>query len=137
MLFQKIFHAARVMRSQLREIHKDATRSSHWPTVRNKHLEENPLCSACGSHKRLQVHHIQPFHLNPELELDPSNLITLCMDTNECHLSIGHGDSFKAFNPNVKDDAAKFLKASSKDRKLIVESVKKNRLTDNDQSSSD
>jgi hypothetical protein len=78
----------------------------------------------------MQVHHVKPFHLHPELELEESNLISLCMGDNECHLFIGHGDSFKCYNPNVREDAAKFMTSSAKERKLIVEAAKKNRLTD-------
>jgi 5-methylcytosine-specific restriction endonuclease McrA len=47
----------------------------------------------------VQVHHKKPFHLHPELELDPANLVTLCMtSSNECHLRIGHSGDFKAYN---------------------------------------
>ena len=57
----------------------------------------------------IQVHHRAPFHLHPELELDPKNLISLCMSKTECHLRIGHGDFFKAWNPDVLPDAAEAL----------------------------
>jgi len=50
-----------------------------------------------------------PFHLDPAKELDPTNLITLCMSKKECHLYIGHGGSFKQYNPNVRSDAAQAL----------------------------
>lgn len=67
------------------------------------------MCSACGTAEHIQVHHMRPFHLFPALELDESNLISLCMGSNLCHLLIGHGDSFKAWNPNVVLDAASAL----------------------------
>jgi hypothetical protein len=57
---------------------------------------------------------MKPFHLHPELELDPKNLITLCMSRKECHLQIGHGDDFKAYNPNVETDATTLQKDISK-----------------------
>jgi 5-methylcytosine-specific restriction endonuclease McrA len=120
--------ALRKKRSIEREVKKETTRSPRWPAARDKYLKKVGKCEACGSTVDLQVHHVKPFHLHPDLELDPTNFISLCMDTNECHLNIGHGDSFKAYNPNVREDAAKFLTASSDDRKLIVESAKKNRL---------
>lgn len=86
----------------------DHPRSGHWPTVRAAHLAKHPACEVCGGTDKLEVHHKQPFHLNPALELDPSNLITLC-EANKgginCHLFIGHLSSFKAFNPTVDRDA--------------------------------
>jgi 5-methylcytosine-specific restriction endonuclease McrA len=78
-------------------------RSPHWPAVEHAHLKEQPVCACCGSDKKLNVHHKKPFHLFPELELEPTNLITLCMDK-ECHLLLGHGDNFKDYNPNVEED---------------------------------
>jgi hypothetical protein len=51
------------------------------------------------------VHHIEPYHLNPGLELFSKNFIALCMGPNECHLRIGHGDDFDAFNPKVVEHA--------------------------------
>ena len=98
-------HLVNVAHSIIREkIVKKVTRSSAWPKVEKAHLVDHDFCAACGSKKRLQVHHCVPFHDNPALELDPTNLITLCMDTPECHLKIGHGGAFKQFNPNVVAD---------------------------------
>ena len=127
-MIEKAQKALRKKRAALHEAKKSSERSPLWDNVRNKFLKKNNACAACGTKKELQVHHVKPFHLHPELELEPTNLITLCMDEHDCHVNIGHGDSFKAYNPNVREDAAKFLTASSDDRKLIVESAKKNRL---------
>lgn len=88
-------------------------RSNHWPTVRKKFIESNPTCAACGGKDKLEIHHKVPYHLNPELELDPNNLITLCESTSYgiiCHLCIGHNGNYKNFNPNVVEDAAAILK---------------------------
>ncbi|MCL4399785.1 HNH endonuclease [Patescibacteria group bacterium] len=85
-----------------------ATRSSRWPEIREAHLAAHPLCEICGGTKKLNVHHILPFHLHPELELDFKNLITLCEGnkTINCHLRFGHFDSFKdKYNPNIKVEA--------------------------------
>ena len=83
-------------------------RSSHWETVRRHWLKYNSECAACGSKEKLQVHHIKPFHLNPSLELDFTNFITLCEKKGglQCHLNIGHCGNFKKENPNVIADAA-------------------------------
>ena len=81
-------------------------RSNKWPKVEKAHLLKEPTCMSCGGNKRLNVHHKMPFHLNPEIELDPDNLLTLCMG-NLCHIWIGHGDNFKKYNPDVESDAAR------------------------------
>lgn len=107
--FVGLGHALRVARATVRETIKNHTRSPKWPHVRELHLAHNPTCAACGSPVHAQVHHVKPFHLNPMLELDASNLITLCMDTNECHERVGHGDDFKAYNPMIRAHAASLL----------------------------
>lgn len=87
---------------------KGAKRSSKWPSVRRQFLKANPSCAVCGGKKKLEVHHKLPFHLHPDRELDPENLITLCenkADGVNCHLLFGHLGNFKSFNPNVSDDA--------------------------------
>ena len=86
-------------------------RSPEWPKVRAKHLRTHPVCEACGGKKDLQVHHVTPFHVDPKLELDQSNLITLCGPGHRNHhLDIGHGGSFTCRNPNVREDAERFRK---------------------------
>ena len=85
---------------------KPATRSPHWSSVRTAHLKTAGTCEACGSDKSLEVHHKQPFHDKPELELDPSNLITLCDGSINCHLLVGHLGDWKSFNVDVVADAA-------------------------------
>lgn len=80
-------------------------RSYHWPAVEHAHLIAHPFCAVCGTGKRLQVHHKKPFHLHPELELDPENLLTLCMGTLSCHLLFGHLGCWKTINPHVDADA--------------------------------
>lgn len=83
-------------------------RSPEWHRVEQEHLAKEPFCRYCGGTKLLQVHHVSPFHLDPQRELDPSNLITLCEDYKdgvECHLHIGHLGNWKTFNPHVRDVA--------------------------------
>lgn len=89
-----------------------ALRSPHWNNVRDAFVKKHPQCAACGGATHLQVHHKQPFHLHPDLELDPANLITLCESKTKCHLKIGHLGSWKNFNPNVVEDAEKTLNNS-------------------------
>jgi hypothetical protein len=83
-------------------------RSSKWASVRKQHLVDNPKCAVCEGTERLNVHHIKPFHLHPELELEPSNLITLCESASYgiiCHILIGHLGDYKNINPNSVEDA--------------------------------
>jgi 5-methylcytosine-specific restriction protein A len=98
-------HALALLRSSLHETVKRHLRSPRWRAVEREHLKAEPFCRGCGTIVRLQVHHILPFAAHPELELDPANLITLCMGANECHERIGHGGNFACYNPNVRRDA--------------------------------
>ena len=79
-----------------------AIRSPKWPQVRKEHLVNHPNCIACGKNKKVEVHHKIPVHINPEGELDPENLVTLCSDP--CHLLWGHLGDFKSWNLNVIED---------------------------------
>ena len=77
----------------------EGLRSPKWDKVQKAHLEKEPVCQWCGSVKALNVHHIQPFHVNPSLELDQNNLITLCRP---CHFSAGHFCNWKGYDKKVK-----------------------------------
>jgi len=103
-MFSALKHRYRLAVSRRREAKKRVNRSPHWPHVARLFLATHAFCAGCGSVLHLQVHHRKPFHLHPELELEPTNLIVLCMDGPECHLRLGHGDNFKAFNPGVEQD---------------------------------
>lgn len=89
-------------------------RSPDWEKVRDEFVKNNPTCAFCGGGTNLNVHHKKPFHLFPQLELDPSNLMTLCrtseiLDGADCHYIIGHFGNWKSFNPNVDADAERYL----------------------------
>lgn len=86
-------------------------RSPHWPSVRRAFLQQFPTCAACGSVEHLNVHHVEPFHVAPALELEPKNLITLCEGPEKCHLRIGHDGDWRLWNPCVRAQAARLLKA--------------------------
>ena len=79
----------------------DYARSPQWPDVRRQHIQTEPFCRACNRKKNLEVHHIVPYHIKPEEELNPSNLITLCTD---CHLLFGHLMDYKSWNETVIED---------------------------------
>ena len=81
-----------------------AKRSSGWSGVRKENIKS--FCELCekkgGLLRPLELHHIFPFYLKPELELEPSNFITLCR---HCHLHFAHLGSFKSYNVDIKKDA--------------------------------
>lgn len=86
---------------------KGAKRSPRWRAVRREHLKHHPTCAACGGSVKLQVHHLIPFHVAPDLELDPSNLITLCEAGKygvKCHQLLGHRGDFRLINWNCVND---------------------------------
>jgi len=87
-------------------------RAGEWPRVRAEFVRLHPVCEACGSRSTLNVHHVRPFHLYPNLELDPDNLITLCREN---HFKVGHDPdgpwkpkrpSWSYWNPNVREHAS-------------------------------
>ena len=85
-----------------------AKRSKDWRKVRAEHLKEQPVCQVCGGIDKLEVHHIEPFHLAPTRELDPDNLVTLCESKKHgvpCHLFFGHLGNYRSFNTTVNPDA--------------------------------
>jgi 5-methylcytosine-specific restriction enzyme A len=126
MLRKLLTHAVRTVRSHIKDL--KTKRSSHWRSVEKTHLASHSDCVACGSKAKLNVHHKKPFHLDPSLELDPKNLITLCMAVGKhCHLLIGHGDDFKAYNPDVELDA-RFVHRHPELMSSIAAEVKKKRL---------
>ena len=85
-------------------------RSPQWAGVRKAWLKLNPACAACGSTDNLEVHHMQPYHLHPDLELDNKNFITLCENGGNCHFFVGHLKDWKSFNSTVREDAKIVLK---------------------------
>lgn len=46
---------------------------------------DNYTCQSCGKEGHVEVHHIKPFSINPELRFEISNGITLCKD---CHKKV-------------------------------------------------
>lgn len=81
-------------------------RSSHWHALEQAHLKQEWWCRGCGGVTHLQVHHEKPVHLFPKFELDPTNLITLCMDpARECHLRAGHLGNWSKYNPDIREQA--------------------------------
>jgi hypothetical protein len=87
---------------------KGARRSSKWSKLRKQILKETKGCAICEGTKKLEVHHIVPFHLAPDKELAKENLIVLCERKTygiNCHLLVGHLGNYQKFNVNVELDA--------------------------------
>lgn len=83
-----------------------AVRSPEWRQVRKLHLKDQNECQSCGKRSSLEVHHIVPVHIDQTLELDPSNLLTLC---ERCHLVFGHLSDYRSWNKNVIEDCDVYL----------------------------
>src|SRR5437660_4700217 len=90
-------------------------RSPEWPRVAKEHRLREPACVVCGyKGKKLQVHHIKPFHLHPQLELDTRNLITLCEARGrDHHLLLGHLDAWDSYNEHIHDDVRHFYRKTA------------------------
>ena len=93
----------------LRKVAYDQHRSDKWQVCRTAWLKRQPNCQVCGGTEKRQVHHIRPVHKFQDLELDPSNLITLCEGkTCNHHLLFGHLGNFRSWNMDVRGDAVKW-----------------------------
>jgi hypothetical protein len=82
-----------------------APRHSEWHRVRREHIRRNPHCRKCLVLDDLDVHHIHPFHICPERELDPDNLVTLCR---RHHLEDGHLGDWLSWNVSVMEDIDRY-----------------------------
>jgi 5-methylcytosine-specific restriction endonuclease McrA len=71
-----------------------------WRKLRNKHVQDEPFCQMCGIRRKLEAHHIIPWHLDVLLRFDQNNLITLCR---ECHFRFGHFLNWKDMNPEIRE----------------------------------
>lgn len=98
---------------------KRKRRSPKWRTVRAEHLERKPRCAVCDGTSKVEVHHIIPFHVAPELELEPANLLTLCERKKyglNCHQLVGHLGNYRRANPDVRCDASTWRRKIRPDR---------------------
>lgn len=129
-MIKKIVDSIRRVHASLREKNKSRIRSPDWDKIRDAHLRLHSVCDACGGSEELQVHHIVPYHIQVSLELEASNLITLCMGRLNCHLHVGHGGSFRFYNPNVLKDAALVSASFFMKRDKLIAEIKKNRKRD-------
>lgn len=83
---------------------KIEARSRQWPRVERTFLEQNPKCIVCGR-TAVTAHHVVPVHIDPSLELEPTNLVPVCEPASGHHLWLGHLGDWSSWNPLVQRDA--------------------------------
>jgi 5-methylcytosine-specific restriction endonuclease McrA len=77
-----------------------ASRNFSWQRCRKRFLKKvGKVCVCCSSKKQIEVHHVLPRHIRPDLAVDMTNLIALCKG---CHLRIGHLGSYFTYNATIK-----------------------------------
>ena len=73
--------------------YKNFIGSARWQRLRAYHLKRHPLCARCKAKGKItlatEVHHITRCHDDPALQMDPSNLESLCAP---CHAPITNDD---------------------------------------------
>ncbi len=87
------------------EVLKRLTRSSKWPSFIKKIKKEVGRCAVCAKRKGLEGHHIRPFHIYPDLELNPDNITILCR---RHHFILGHLEYWKSYNPQMAETISYF-----------------------------
>lgn len=100
------YRAWRLFHRDAGEVAAGRKRSPKWPAVRIAYLRENAACEVTGDTTDVDVHHIIPFNVRPDLELDPRNLIALSNKPITAHFLFGHLLDWKSNNPAVREDAA-------------------------------
>ena len=88
-----------------------AVRSPRWGKVRRLFLRDNPVCAVCGTGNDLDVHHLIPLSRAPSLELENTNLITLCRPH---HFLCGHLMSWFSYSDTCRSDVAYFAEKIAK-----------------------
>lgn len=73
-----------------------------WETARamKEYRRQFDACEYCGRRGRIQVHHILPVSVRPDLASDSMNLISLC--AKRCHITIGHAGNYKNYVENCE-----------------------------------
>ena len=55
-------------------------------------------CRYCQATNNLEVHHIIPQHIAPELARDTNNMVVLCRS---CHFTVGHKNNWTNYFTNL------------------------------------
>lgn len=77
--------------------------SQQWITLRDKTLQQNPICQKCGVNKATEVHHVIPHRGDLNLFYDSNNLMALCHD---CHTE----ETRKEIQQRSKEASAEYQK---------------------------
>lgn len=89
-------------------------RSPHWGKFKKAYFKKyGKACEVCGRKSFVQLHHVIPFHVRPDLELMEWNVVGLCEPPHKvrkCHLIYGHLGDWRWFDPDVKEVAASVKK---------------------------
>lgn len=93
--------------------------------AKKDYLVLHPECAFCGCQKNIEIHHIQPLHLFPNLACDFHNFISLHDNSNNsCHRWFGHLGNFSSkYNPYIREQAIinrLILQNIEKDRNFLV-----------------
>ena len=91
-------------------------RSPLWRGVRDAYAKAHPKCefNGCDGKFPIAVHHVIPFHVDPNRELDPNNLISACSTgyaedgtpSPNHHLFAAHRGKYSNDNPLVREQFA-------------------------------
>lgn len=85
----------------------DVPRNPGWESFRREIIKGQPACEASGVAWELEVHHLLPVHLRPDLEMVRDNCMVL---TRTLHFWLGHYGNWASYNPRARKEAATFLK---------------------------
>lgn len=79
--------------------------------AKRKYRKANPYCAVTGLkhsllniRRKVDVHHIIPCHVRPDLACDPNNMIGFIRDL---HKAAGHPEGWNTWNPDVVETAVK------------------------------
>lgn len=82
-------------------------RSGKWPAFLRELLREFPTCWGCGR-KAATGHHELPFHLYPAYELDPDNVLIVCLP---CHFVLCHAGDWRLYVDKARSRLSSNLRA--------------------------
>ena len=73
-------------------------------TVMHRYKAAHPDCEVCGAKggilKPLDVHHVVPVSVAPDMATDTNNLITVCRN---CHLWVCHAGNYRLYVGNLRE----------------------------------
>jgi len=78
-------------------------------------------CVVCGGKKRVQAHHMLPFHLWPQLAMEERLWLPVCRGNPQldCHCAIGHAGILEGINIFVLEFAGMFAKVRAMNSELV------------------